>query len=401
MGFKKSSIKSIVSILFRESRIIFSSFLRDGLLTHASALTFSSITSFIPMLAIAYYSFSTLGGFEKVQPVMEEFLFSNIAPSFAERISEYIVGIRENISAKALGVFGIITFALSTIMTIAKIESTFNSIWGISKGRNWKQKFILYWTLMTVGPIFLGFSIYLSIAAARLINLGSEIAFVSMLMNYFSSLAVTAFLFTLLYWFLPNLKVSIKSALASGFIVAVLFELAKYLYSYYTATALGNSFYGSLSILPVFFLWIYVAWCLCLFGAELNYYIMYRSYGLELVKNAECYDEAILLELLERIHLENEKNDRQWIASEQLFRQIKWSPRELRRHIDYLLSRSLILEVKTNSRSELAYCPYIRDRNKNLSRLIRSFDGIQYSNSSSQWANEWKKSQETIVDRLS
>ena len=116
---------------------------QNQLMTHAAALSFSSVLAVIPMLALAYFSFSTLGGFSKIEQLIESYMFENLAPSFAESLKGYLYQIKENVSAKAMGVFGLAAFSVTSIVTISKIEKSLNTIWGIDRARSIFKKGII------------------------------------------------------------------------------------------------------------------------------------------------------------------------------------------------------------------------------------------------------------------
>jgi membrane protein len=244
---------------------------KDLIFTQATALAYTSLVSLVPVMAVAFFLFKAFGGFAVLEDKLQGFIQSNLAPSFGDQISGYIFGFMKNVHAGAVGVFGIVGFMFTSLTTLGTIEKTFNMIWGVSKVRSWGQRMTTYWSLLTIGPLFLGVSFYLSSQAMGwLQNDSGEISralvWLAALAPYFTS----GFLFTFLFFFMPNVAVSPKDAGQAGFITGVVFEVAKLLYAAYAHRALTTySVYGSLAIIPVFLLWLYVIWLIVLFGAEL------------------------------------------------------------------------------------------------------------------------------------
>lgn len=347
-------------------------------MTHAAALSFSSVLAVIPMIALAYFSFSTLGGFSKIESLMETYLIDNLAPSFAESLKSYLYQIKENVSAQAMGVFGLIAFSFTSILTIAKIEKSLNLIWGMDRSRSFFKKGILYWGLLTLAPILLGMSFYLSTKMVTLIRAEDTSKAFSVLSGSILPVLFSAFAFFALFWLLPNFKVRKRAAFISGSITALVFEIAKQLYSYYAAIALGNSFYGSLAVLPVFLLWLYVAWLIVLAGAELCVWLQYRMEKGAWNVTGKLFHPILLLDLLQRVHIQNERTGHQSVSFSEVVSEFKVAPEELLRHLGWLERQDIIMSVKQAGKEGFFYAPSIRDRKKSLECFFQRFQKIDY-----------------------
>lgn len=359
-------------------------------MTHAAALSFSSVLAVVPMLALAYFSFSALGGFSRVEDLMEAYVIDNIAPSFAENLKGYIYQIKENVSAKTMGLFGLLAFAFTSIITISKIEKSLNIIWGVDKNRALLKKGILYWGLITMAPILLGASFYLSTKLMTLIRIAGESGFFSFVTGSLLPILLSGLAFTALYWLLPNFRIRKRAAFASGFITAISFEIAKQLYSYYAAIALGNSFYGSLAVLPVFLVWLYVAWLIVLVGAEICVWFQYKVEGGSWDVEGKLLQPILLIDLLERIHVQNERHGEQAIEFSVIVKEYDVAPEELLRHLGFMERHQLIMSVKINSSESVCYAPFLRDKKKNLERFFQAFAKVDYP-AREDWAVELKK----------
>jgi membrane protein len=160
---------------------------------------------------------------------------------------------------------------LTAVMTMMTIESAFNVIWRVRKARPIAQRILVYWAIITLGPILIGVSLSISsylftqsmtFSAAQRITPVIEWALTG------AALPLTALAFTILYVYLPNCRVEWRDAVIGGVTAAIAFELAKRGFGYYvrripTYTAV----YGAFAAVPLFLLWMYLCWFITLAGA--------------------------------------------------------------------------------------------------------------------------------------
>lgn len=245
---------------------------RDKISIYASSLAFTTFISFIPMLAMAYALFNAFGGVEKLNLQLNDFILSNLTPDFGTQILKYMKGLEAGLSPKALGIFGFLGFAYTTFSLIYKIEACLTMIFQFKAQRTWVRRITNYWTLMTLGPLLLGLSIYLSSQA--LIWLKHDTGEISKLLTFVVGvlpIGLSTFLITGLYVILPTQRIRIPNALAAGLAASLSFEIAKQAYALYATRALSSSLYGALAVIPVFCMWVYIAWMIVLIGAEICY----------------------------------------------------------------------------------------------------------------------------------
>ena len=258
----------------------------DHLLVHAASLAFTSVLSLVPMLALAYFAFDAFGGLQKLNDKIEPFILENLAPAFGKEIMGYVGEIHKKVSGGAMGVFGFVGFIYTSLAMLFKVEFSFNHIWVIKTSRPLVRRITNYWSMITLGPIAFGTSIYFSsLIYGWLSSEGGQISRVILLVATLIPYFTTAFLFMVLYLIIPNANVTVKAAAVAGLIAGVAFELAKLAYAYYATHTLGISIYGSLAVLPVFLLWLQLGWLIVLYGAELCYALSqfrsFRSVGSE------------------------------------------------------------------------------------------------------------------------
>lgn len=246
----------------------------DNIAIHSASLTYTSVLSFVPVIALGYFLFDMMGGVDKFQADMEYFIGQNLAPSFADQIMSFVMAVRTQISSKAIGVFGFIGFVVAGINLLSKVELSLNMIWGKKRVRPWVNKMTTFWTIISLGPIFLGASLILTGEALKYLRsdngeIARALVFLWQLVPYVTS----PILFTAIYFWLPAHKVRLKNAARAGIWTGVLFEAAKQIYAIYAVKAIKASIYGSLAVAPVFLLWLNFVWMIFLFGAQICFYL--------------------------------------------------------------------------------------------------------------------------------
>jgi membrane protein len=202
----------------------------------------------------------------------------------------YIHDFVQNTRSGALGVTGMVLLVFIAIRMLVGIEATFNDIWGVTCGRNWLWRTVLYWTTITLGPLLLIAALGLAggphLQAAK--NLVNHMPLISSFIFDLLPLAVLWLAFTLVYLLVPNTKVHFGAALAGGIVGGSLWHLNTIFGFLYVSRVVTNSkIYGSLGLIPVFMVGLYFSWLILLFGAQVAYAFQNRRTYLQnkLVEN--------------------------------------------------------------------------------------------------------------------
>jgi membrane protein len=237
----------------------------------AGSLTFTTVLSLVPLATVAFALFTAFPIFGSFQSSLQDFLATHLMPS---QINSQIFKYLNQFASKAKGLttLGMIVLFVTSVMTMMTVESAFNVIWRVRKSRPLAQRVLVYWAIITLGPILFGVSLSVSsyLFAESLAFAGSHNLMPPIVQWALASAALpfTVLAFTILYVFLPNCRVEWRDAAIGGVIAAVAFELAKrgfgiYVRSIPTYTAV----YGAFAALPVFLLWVYLCWMITLIGA--------------------------------------------------------------------------------------------------------------------------------------
>jgi len=225
----------------------------------ASALTYTASLSLVPILAVALSALHVLGGVDRIEPLIKQYLAVN-----SWQITTQIFNFVSNVNAQTLGVVGGATLLITVVLTLSTIEQALNVIFNVAIGRTWLHKFTDYLSVT--------FTVPLLIAAALPLKSGIETR-----MPHFPGvgwLAATLPIwagFSFLYMFFPNTRVRWQFALLGGLIAAILLEIGQWAYlNFQVSAGRYQAIYGALAAVPILLTWIYIAWIIVLAGAEIT-----------------------------------------------------------------------------------------------------------------------------------
>ncbi|WP_082221505.1 YihY family inner membrane protein [Herbaspirillum chlorophenolicum] len=243
----------------------------DRLPQVAGSLTFTTILSLVPMLTIALALFTAFPLFSTLRASLEAYFVENLMP---KGVANTILGYLNQFASKSarLSALGAVALILTSVMTMSTIESVFNQIWRVKKSRPLVQRVLVYWAIITLGPLLIGVSIsvtsFLSTATGGAVK---SLPWLGASFYTLVSLMLSTVAYTLLYSTVPNRAVDWRDALAGGLVAAVGVEIAKRLFAVYILKfPTYTMVYGAVAVLPIFLLWIYMMWMITLMGALLT-----------------------------------------------------------------------------------------------------------------------------------
>lgn len=192
----------------------------------------------------------------------------------SERVGAWIEMLVERVSQinfAAIGVVGVAVLIYAALSLMNQVEQAFNTIYKATTGRNLIARITQYWTILTLGPIGVLVSFWLSDRAKAVVGaMGGGGALSSL--GAIPAFAVSWLVLLLAFKVIPNTRVRMRPALLGSFVAAILWEFGKWGFSLYLGFATGYArFYGALGLIPLFMLWIYITWLIVLFGVELTY----------------------------------------------------------------------------------------------------------------------------------
>lgn len=237
----------------------------------AASLTYTTLLALVPMVTIALILISAFPIFERFMQAVKAFIIANLVPASAARIVTDYMG---EFSANAAGLtaLGIVLLTVTAFMLMFTIGDAFNVIWRARRARPVWRRFLIYFAMLTLGPILVGASVTLS---SYLVGLSKgwvdATPFSDRLLLKMVPAGLTTMAFTLLYLIVPNRPVRGLHALIGGVIAAAVFELMKRVFAAYVASVPTYSLvYGAFASFPIFLLWLYCSWVVILLGAVIT-----------------------------------------------------------------------------------------------------------------------------------
>jgi membrane protein len=268
----------------------------------AGSLTFTTVFAMVPLLTIALAIFTTFPLFATFRQSLEAYFVSSVMPkSVSSTILNYLTMFASK--ASRLSAVGAVTLTFTSIAMMSLIERVFNRIWRVRGQRSLTKRILVYWALITLGPLLIGVSITLSsqvfMATSDLVG---NVPVLGALIYTALSLALTTATFTLLYVAVPNRDVDWRDAAWGGLVAGLAFELAKRGFSVFiTQFPTYSKIYGALAAVPLFLLWIYLSWLITLFGALLVAalpVVKYERWWHEAQPGGEFVDAMAILKVL-------------------------------------------------------------------------------------------------------
>lgn len=235
----------------------------------AASLTYVTLFAIVPLMTVTFSMFSIIPAFEGVGEQLQTLIFSHALPYSEQELVSYLQEFSSQ--ARKLTVIGVVFLVGSAYLMLKNIEANFNSIWGVKYGRRGIMSFLLYWAILSLGPLLLGVALAISTYVASLRLLMDEYASLGLVTWLFQFLPVllSAAAFTLLFAAVPNCKVPVSDAAIGGFVTAITFELLKRLFGLVVTNSSFTLIYGAFALVPLFLLWINMIWMVVLGGAVL------------------------------------------------------------------------------------------------------------------------------------
>ena len=251
-------------------------FVDDRCQRSAAALSYTTLLSLVPLTAVVFSIFAAFPVFQSVAADIQDFVFKNFVPASGEVVQQYL----EEFTSKAsrLTAIGVTFLMLSALLLMNTIDAAINEIWHVTKPRKALPKFMVYWAVLTLGPVLMGASLAITSYVTSL-PFFTETTLLSGLraqVLIILPFLATTLACTLLYAVVPNTQVPLRYAAIGALVAAALFELAKKGFAFYVTTfPTYEMVYGALATIPVFLVWVYVSWLVILFGAEIAFSLVH------------------------------------------------------------------------------------------------------------------------------
>lgn len=264
-----SRLRVLAAYLYRLVMETYRHFIVRDCQHSAAALTYVSLFALVPVLTLVYSMVSVLPASEELDQQIQRLIFDNLVPSSGQALQDHLYSFTDR--ARSLTLPGVIMLVVTAYLMLKTIEKTFNKIWGVSKTRSGLSSFLIYWAILTLGPILIGAGIVMStylLSMELMVGDWSPAGLAAIIFEYLPGVLAAA-AFTLFFALVPNCYVPVRDAAIGGVITALLFEVGKNLFADIVAKTSYQTIYGAFAIIPLFLLWIFVLWVLVLGGAVL------------------------------------------------------------------------------------------------------------------------------------
>lgn len=276
--------------------VSFNRFIKDACTISASALTFYSILSFIPLMALA---FALAAGFGAREVLEREFMMHvGDNQEFAGQLLEYVTRAIDHAKGGVITGVGIVILLWSVIKVLNSTEMTMNRIWGVRKGRSLRRMFTDYFSIIFIAPILM-----ILVSSLNLLMTGSGwqenfpliSSFLQVLIKLLPYMLVWM-LFIFLYMFMPATPVKFKHAFVAAMIAGTVYQIIQWFYiRFQIGMSSYSAIYGTLAALPLLLVWLQLSWSVVLWGTELCYIFRNRHF---MYKN-ELFGDTAWMETLE------------------------------------------------------------------------------------------------------
>jgi len=243
-------------------------FLDDRLFEAAGALSFTTVLALVPLSIVVFGVLSAFPVFEQWSEALRGFIFANFVPNAAQAVESYLLQFSANTGQ--LTAVGVITLVVTVLITLHGVETAFNRIWRVKSARPQVTRFLVYWTVLTLGALVAAASIALvtSVFAMDIFRTVSG-AWLQRNLVGVAPFAIELVAVAAIYRVVPHRTVKWRHAFAGALLAAVLLELLKRLIALYLGSFDAyERIYGQVAFFPILLLWIYAAWVAVLLGAS-------------------------------------------------------------------------------------------------------------------------------------
>ena len=393
-----SGLKEIYINIIKTVILAVRGFQSENLQTKASALTYSTLLSIVPLLAVLLGIAKGFG----FQGTVRQELFDYF-PGHEMELNKAFEFVESYLAQAQGGVIigvGLILLFYTVINLISSVEDTFNDIWQIQKSRPWYRKISDYLALFLVLPVLMTASSGLSIFMSTLQN--------SFLGQYLFFTPLVELFLHIAPYIITTLAFRFVNGLVAGFIAGCAFQLFQFIYiSGQIWVSKYNAIYGSFAALPLLLLWLQLSWLICLFGAELSYAsqnVKKFSFERDSKSISRRYKDFLTLLIASLIVKRFVKGEKPYTADE--LSDAYRIPIRITTQILYLLTElNIIIEVNYGNDDRVAYYQPAIDVNKiTVSYLLTRMDEYGSENfkidTSKLFSKEWKALLKTREDMI-
>ena len=373
------------SPLIKQVRVLilaFKGFNRDKCQLRAAALTFYSILSLIPILAMVFGIAKGFGFEQTLELLLQEKIASRdmVAQEGVDWIISKAKLLLESTRGSLIAGVGLIVLMWAATRVLRHIEAALNDIWEIKNSRPWIRNFTDLLSIMVVAPILFILAQSTTVFITAIIqdlSKGMELLGLLFLLMKLVPFGLIWLLFTMIYVVVPNTKVNFKSALVAGVIVGTIFQLSQWIFfKSQMGISKYNAIYGSFAFLPLLLIWIQTAWLILLLGAEIafaNQHINRYEFALGSQEVKPSFKKLVTL-LITNLLVKNFVEAKSSLTAEEISATLHAPVRLVRQCITDLMNSKIINEVGTKNSQDTSYQPARSVENLSVSFVLQAID---------------------------
>lgn len=263
------AIKQAFARLWPRARYLINRFAEDRCTDNAAALTYMSLFALVPLITVMFTIATAIPAFQNLEEQIQALIFQHMMPETSASMEGYLDDFARQ--ARNLTGFGVIFLVITAVLMLRNIERAFNLIWRTRENRSPVASFVIYWAVLSLGPLSIGLALGIpsAVAAAAVFVEDYDVIGATDFLLKLMPLLLTAAGFTLLYVAVPNCRVPLRHAAVGGAVAAIAFNLARGLFAKMVQGSSITLIYGAFAAVPLFLMWIYLSWNIVLMGGIL------------------------------------------------------------------------------------------------------------------------------------
>jgi len=300
------------------ARFLWERFIDDRLFQAAGSLAYTTVFALVPLAIVVFGVLSAFPMFDRWSEALSDYVFSNFVPSAARAAEGYLRQFSSSVGQ--LTAAGFIALVVSLLITLNSVEQTFNRIWRVAAARPKLTRFLVYWTVLTLGALLAAASLAVSAKVLALPLFGtSEGRWLAEIGLRLTPVLIEFACVMLIYRVVPHHMVKWRHAIPGALLAVVMLELVKWGMGLYLGSFQSyQKLYGTVAFVPILLLWIYLGWVSVLLGASLASSIAafrYQPAALRLPQGCELYGLLRLIGRFREARMEGKGLDEEQILS--------------------------------------------------------------------------------------
>jgi len=347
----------------------------DDCMMKASALTYYTLLSIIPVIALVFGIAKGFGFRDTLQYELEQQFEEQ--EQILEWINNFVIGYLDNTSGSYIAGVGIVILIWSVMKVLGYIERSFNAIWDVNNSRTWVRKFSDYISFMIVASVLMIVYSGIAVFISNTIKGFSLLQVVGPYIGFISPVIIVWAVFIIMFMIMPNTKVKVTSAIFGGIIAGTGFLILQFVYIYFqVGVSKYNAIYGSFAAIPLFLIWLRSSWLVVLFGAELAAAFQnVKSFEFESdTKNMSFFYRRLVSLMIVKYIVDRFKNDNPPPSMPEILMNLKLPVRLAYEVVFGLTNSGIIIETVNNKSEDAIYVPAFDINQMTVECIVRKLE---------------------------